>query len=204
MKRMLIFFGILIGCIIIVIVGLILATPAMDRWGTNDAEVNAVYPGDELLTNPGRVSTRAITVKAEPEKIYPWIVQTGADKSGMYSYTWLENLMGCKMAKDETIHPEWQNLKVGDLMKMCASDPAPTPYAVAEVIPNEAVIYGHQENGAWVDLWQFILVPQKDGSTRLISRTRTNMTGGIWEVIRPISFFMEQKMLSTIKTLAEK
>jgi len=108
------------------------------------------------------------------------------------------------MAKDETIRPEWQNLAAGDEMKMCAGDFAPPPYIVVETLPNQAVIYGHKENDAWVDVWQFVLVPQADGTTRLITRTSTNMVGGMWEVIRPISFTMERKMLLTLKKLAEQ
>ena len=69
---------------------------------------------------------------------------------------------------------EWQNLQVGDPVKLCAGDFAPPPYIVAQLHPNQAIVLGHQENGEWVDLWQFVLVPQPDGATRLIVRTRTH------------------------------
>ena len=160
-------------------------------------------PGDDLFENPARVANRAVTINASADKIYPWILQIGADKSGMYSYTWLENLVGCKMAKDEVIRPEWQVLKEGDLMNMCAGDFAPPPYIVARVLPDEAVIFGHKSGEQWEESWQFVLVPQTDGTTRLITRTSTNMVGGMWEVIRPISFMMERKMMLTLKSLAE-
>ncbi len=162
----------------------------------------AEYPGDESGSrNPPRVVNRAVTIHATPEQIYPWILQIGADKSGMYSYTWLENLVGCKMAKVETIKPEWQDLKEGDLMKMCAGDFAPPPYIVARVIKDQAVIFGHKNGDTWEEEWEFVLLPQTDGTTRLVTRTRTNMTGGFWEIVRPIAFIMEQKMLLTIKDL---
>ena len=121
----------------------------------------------------------------------------------MYSYTWLENLVGCEMAKDEVIRPEWQNLQVGDWMKMCAGDFAPPPYQVAVLEQDSTVVFGHQENEKWVELWTLTLLPQADGSTRLIARNQTTMVGGIWEIVRPIAFVMEQKMLRTIKVLAE-
>jgi hypothetical protein len=201
MKRFLITLCVLIAIIALVVVIVIIFTPWMDRWGTTAIERTAGFPGDDLVKTPARMVNRGVTINAAPDKIYPWILQIGADKSGMYSYTWLENLVGCKMAKDEVIRPEWQNLKEGDLMKMCAGDFAPPPYIVAQVIPNQAVVFGHKENDQWVELWAFVLVPQADGSTRLISRTRTNMIGGFWEVIRPITFIMEQKMLTTLKEL---
>jgi hypothetical protein len=204
MKKLLLVVGILIGVIGLVVLLAVLLTPWMDRWGTTPEEQTMVMPGDDFLTNPARTANRGITINAPVEKIYPWILQIGADKSGMYSYTRLENLMNCEMAKDETIHPEWQNLVEGDLMKMCAGYVAPPPYIVAEVLPNQAVTFGHQSDGAWEETWQFVLLPQADGTTRLITRTRTNMIGGVWEVIRPISFVMERKMLMTIKDLSEQ
>ena len=62
---------------------------------------------------------------------------------------------------------------------------------------------GHQGNGQWVDLWQFVLVPQTDSTTRLILRTRTMMTGGFWDIIHPGVFIMERGMLRGLKVRAE-
>lgn len=203
MKKLFKIIGIFLGLLALFVVAIILLTPWMDRKGATMQEQTASLPGDDLIANPVRTANRAVTVRATPQQIYPWIIQTGADKAGFYSYTWLENLVGCKMAKDEQIRAEWQNLQVGDQMKMCDSEPSPPPYEVALLVPDSAVVFGHQDQGQWVDLWSFVLIPQPDGSTRLIARTQTNMTGGFWEVIRPISFMMEQKMLATIKQLAE-
>jgi len=203
MKKFLLVLGIILGIIVLVVLLAVLLTPWMDKWRTTPEERAMKLPGDDLFENPARVVNRAVSINASPDKIYPWILQIGADKSGMYSYTWLENLVGCKMARDEVIRPEWQSLKEGDLMNMCAGDFAPPPYIVARVLPDEAVIYGHKTGEQWEESWQFVLVPQTDGTTRLITRTSTNMIGGAWEVIRPISFMMERKMLLTIKSLAE-
>ena len=96
-----------------------------------------------------------------------------------------------------------QDLEVGDEVKMCVTDPAPPPYIVAQIFPNEALVMGHQESGEWVDLWQFILVPQADGSTRLILRTRTMMVGGFWDIIHPGVFIMERGLLLGVKERAE-
>lgn len=180
-----------------------LLTPWMDRWGATDEEIAASFPGDELVPAPASFLNRAVTVNASPEEIYPWIVQLGADKAGMYSYTWLEALINCSQVNADRIHEEWQTLKVGDEMKMCRTDPAPPPYIIAEIEPNRAVVMGHQENGKWVDLWQFVIVPQNDGTSRLITRTRTMMVGGLWTVIHPGVFIMERGMLLGIKERAE-
>jgi len=204
MKKFLVVVGILFGALALVVIMAVLLTPWMDSWGTTPEERTQKFSGDDFLPAPMRIANRGITIQASVQNIYPWILQIGADKSGMYSYTWLENMVNCKMAKDETIHPEWQNLKAGDLMKMCAGDFAPPPYIVAEVLPNQSVTFGHKNNETWEETWQFVLLPQSDGTTRLITRTSTNMVGGIWEVVRPISFVMERKMLLTIKNLSER
>ena len=203
MKKFLLILAIIIVLILLVVLLAVILTPWMDKWRTTAEERAMRLPGDDLFENPARVANRAVTIKASPDKIYPWILQIGADKSGMYSYTWLENLVGCKMAKVEELKPEWQILTEGDLMHMCAGDFAPPPYIVARVLPNEAVIFGHKTGEKWEETWQFVLLPQTDGTIRLVTRTSTNMTGGAWEVIRPISFVMERKMLLTIKDLAE-
>ncbi len=182
---------------------LALLTPWMDRWGATNEEIAATFTGDELVPQPAVFVNRAVTIDATPEQIYPWLVQLGADKGGMYSYTALEGLVNCPMVNADRIHPEWQNLQVGDPMKMCPGTFGPPPYIIAEIVPNRAIVMGHQESGEWVDLWQLILQPQPDGTTRLIQRTRTMMTGGIWAVIHPIVFMMERGMLLGLKARAE-
>jgi hypothetical protein len=47
------------------------------RWGATDEEVHAHLPGDEIVTDPSFSATRAITINAPPEQVWPWIVQLG-------------------------------------------------------------------------------------------------------------------------------
>lgn len=177
----------------------------MDRWGATSAELAAALPGDELVPASALVTNRAVTVQAAPEKIFPWLLQLGVDKGGMYSYTWLEGLIACPQANSDRIHPEWQDLKVGDEVKMCPGESGPLPWQVAEIDPNQALILGHQgANGVWTDTYQFVLQPAGGGATRLILRTRTTLTGGIWDVIYPGVFIMERAMLLGIKQRAEE
>ena len=182
-----------------------LMVPWMNRWGATEAELAATYSGDELVPVPAVGYTRAITVDAPAEEIYPWIVQLGAGKGGMYSYDWFEtNILQCPLVNADSIHPEWQDLKVGDKVKMCPQeDFGPPPYEVALIEPDRAVVMGHFENGKWVDIWQFVLVPQPDGTTRLLLRSRDMKTGGIWELMRPGEFIMMRGMMLGIKERAE-
>jgi hypothetical protein len=203
-KKILKQIGFLAGLAVLVVIVTIALMPWMDRWGATDDEIAASFSGDELLPSPAVTYTRAITVNATPEEIYPWLLQMGAEKGGMYSYSWFEtNLLRCELINADRIHTQWQGLKVGDAVKMCPGDWGPPAYEVAMLEPNKALVVGHQENGGWLDIWQFILVPQTDGTTRLITRSRDMKTGGIWNVIRPGQFIMERGMLLGIKERAE-
>jgi hypothetical protein len=204
MKKILI---LLAGLIVIVGVGAgaaALARPWMDRWGATDAEVSAHLPGDEFVPNPYATTTRAVTIAASPESIFPWLLQMGADKGGLYSYTWLEAVIFCPNVNADRIHPEWQALSVGDPVKMCPKEFGPPPYTVAAILPNRALVMGHTHpDGTWAESWQFVIVPQADGSSRLIVRSRTSLSGGMWDVIHPGIFIMERGMMLGIKARAE-
>ena len=203
-KKVLTTIGILLGLAVALVLAIILLTPWMDRWGASDAEIATTFPGDELVQTPNSIVNRVVTIQATPAQIYPWIVQLGAERGGFYSHTWLETyLLQCKLVNADRIHPEWQGLQVGEQVKMCPGTFGPAPYLVAQLIPNRAVTLGHQEQGRWVDLWEFNLIPQPDGTTRLVLRTRTMMTGGFWDIIHPGVFIMETGMLHGIRDRAE-
>ena len=127
MKEVLIVLAGFAGVVALAVIAIILLTPRLDRWGATAAEVAANYPGDELVPAPASFVNRAITIQARPEQIYPWLVQLGADKGGLYSYTALERLVGCPLVNADRIHPEWQGLKVGDAVKMNRTKPVPPP-----------------------------------------------------------------------------
>ena len=204
MKRILKTMGILIGLAILAVAVMAALLPWMDRWGATDDEIAASFPGDELVPSPRIFYNRAVTIHAAPEEIYPWIVQVGAEKGGMYSYEWFEtNILQCELINADRVHEEWQGLKVGDPVKMCPGTSGPPPYEVAIMEPDRAIIMGHQDNGRWTDVWQFILIPQNDGSTRFVLRGRSTLTGWLWDVIRPGEFIMMRGMMLGIKERAE-
>jgi hypothetical protein len=195
--------GTLFGLVMIGIVALVLL-PRMDRWGASAEELGASLPGDELVPSPRISYTRAISINAAPEDIYPWIVQIGAERGGWYSYEWFEtNVLRCAISNADSIHEKWQNLKVGDPVKMCPGTSGPPPYQVAFLEPGRAMILGHQENGDWIEVWQFVLLPQDDGTTRMILRSRNAAEGWFWDVMRPGEFIMARGMLLGIRERSE-
>jgi len=204
MKKALKILLVSIGLLVMAVAVVALLIPWMNTWGASSVEINAAYPGDELVPEPATFVNRAVSINASAEQIFPWLVQLGALKGGMYSYEWFEtNILRCELINADRIHPEWQDLKVGDLVRMCPGDFGPVPYTVAMIEPNRALILGHQEDGRWVELWQLVLEPQLDGTTRLIQRTRSELSGGFWTVIHPGVFLMERGMMLGIKERAE-
>jgi hypothetical protein len=204
MKKFLKVSSFLVGIAIVGVIAIVLLMPWMDRWGATDDEIAASYSGDELVPSPRITYTRAVSINATPEEIYQWIVQPGAEKGGMYSYSGFEtDILHCELINADRIHEEWQNLKVGDQMKMCPGTSGPPPYEIAILEPNHAIIMGHQDNGTWVEVWQFNLIPQENGTTRLVIRSRNAAQGWFWDLIRPGEFIMMRGMMLGIKERAE-
>jgi len=85
--------------------------PRLLRWGATGEEVRSVYPGVDLIPGGARSATMAVTIDAPPSRVWPWLVQMGVDRAGWYSWDRLDNF-GLRSA--ERIHPEWQELSVGD------------------------------------------------------------------------------------------
>ena len=77
------------------------------RWGATDDEVGRVMPGDAVVKHPTFNATRAVTIRARPDQIWPWLVQIGITRAGWYSYDWVDNL-GRPSAR--RIIPELQHL----------------------------------------------------------------------------------------------
>jgi hypothetical protein len=105
--------------------------PRMLRWGATDEEVRRPYPGADLVSGGRRGATMAATINAPPSSLWPWLVQMGCDRAGWYSWDRLDN-GGVPSA--ERIHPEWQEIAVGD--HLISKPDGSTWFEVAAVDPN--------------------------------------------------------------------
>lgn len=92
-----------------------LIRPRQMRWGATDEEATRAFPYDELVPDPTWSSTRAVTVEATPEQIWPWLVQVGWGRAGYYGYDWVDN--GGKPSAWEIL-PEHQQLEIGTKFPM--------------------------------------------------------------------------------------
>ena len=71
--------------------------PKMTSWGATDDEVDETLPGDDLVGQAKYRATHAVTIAATPEQVWPWLVQMGQGRGGLYSCDWLENVVGSHM-----------------------------------------------------------------------------------------------------------
>jgi hypothetical protein len=90
----------------------LLARPWHLSWGATDQEFGDPLPGDELIANPDITATRAITIRASADQVWPWIAQLGQGRGGFYDF--LENLVGADIHSADRIVPELQDIEVGD------------------------------------------------------------------------------------------
>lgn len=184
------------------------------NWGCRPGERGLRWRGDDFIKAPEDLTTRAIDIKALPEEVWPWVVQFGLGRAGFYSYELLERLVGIPVRNVESIVPRFQHLEVGDSIKLHPSAP---PIPVAAVESNHCLCFAQidtaEEWGASSDparSWSIYLRPTEESSCCLLVRT---CLGPIREpswvkrlflaVEAPIDFLMEQRMLRTIKRLAE-
>ena len=192
------------------IIAAALATPYLRArratWGAGAEVAGRRHPGDDLVPEPRWGWTHATVVDVPAAEVWPWIAQIGADRAGFYSYTWLENLVGCGVRDAARIHPEWQ-ARTGDPLVLHPAAPALTLVKVTE--GRHMVAHGPADEAAraagrpWAAAsWLFAAEPLGPRRTRIVSRyrcatsddRRTRLTMGP-AILEPISFAMDRRML---------
>ncbi len=130
----------------------------MGRYGCRACSIDALLAATDFN------ATRAVTINATPEEIWPWIVQIGDQRAGFYGYDWFDNRF---TRSAEEIIPEFQDLKIGDEV--------PISSLVSQTVwllePYEAMVWvggGDEIDGTW----SWGLYPLDDERTRLVTRLR--------------------------------
>ena len=184
--------------------------PWMRHWGATEAESSATLAVDDLVEPGARSMTRAITVNAPVEDVWPWLVQIGQDRAGFYSYTWLENLVGAGMRNARSVRPEWQARRTGDTVWLAnerrwggrgcqVAALVDAPRALVLVSPSdwERLQQGRKASGAWA----FFLEPAGEFETRFLVRSSGGPVGT--HLFDALHFLMEQKMMRGLRDRAE-
>jgi hypothetical protein len=185
--------------------------PWYSHWGATDAELMREMPLDERIPHPRLITTRAITINAPPEAIWPWLAQMGdPPRAGYYSFTRLERLAGLRITNSGEMLPEFQTLEVGQALDRNGT------MVVQAVMPGRFLVLGPPASVEQVKAtWAFALYPIDGRSTRLVTRVRADWaydemlrSTPVWAwpvylMIEPGAFIMEYGMFHEIKRLAE-
>jgi hypothetical protein len=160
--------------------------------------------GDTQVTLPSYEATLGVTIQAAPAAIWPWLVQMGYRRGGLYSYDWLDRVFGYLDAPSaERILPQLQHLAVGDEIPIGRGGGFP----VTAIEPfRSLVLGGRTKDVEWS--WELALKPVGAGVTRLLSRNRVSTRSGLRQrltmmCIGPAAFVMTRRMLLGIKRRAE-
>jgi len=187
--------------LVLVAVYLLVIHPWMANWGSTAAERQMALTGDDLHPNPIGHSTQAITINAPANVVWQWLVQIGQGRAGFYSYDWLANLTGADIHTANEIHPEWQQLAVGDGWRTVPADYLGSlgKDAVSRVLisdPGRALVL--EMFGA------FVILPVDEHTSRLIVRGEAAPANVMMRmVIEPVVFTMARPMLIGLKARAE-
>ena len=173
------------------------------NWGATEDEGLRIMPGDEQLDDARYVRTRAITVDAAPEDVYPWLAQMGKGRGGLYSWDFLDRLFGFLDAPSaREILPEWQGLQPGDEIPIGRGGNFP----VVDLKANEFLHLGGEADGAhWT--WVTALYRTEDGMTRIVTRN-TGIGGAFGKRffmagMDLAAFIMVHRWLNVLKQRAE-
>jgi hypothetical protein len=201
---------------LVVLVYALEVRPRMLDWGSTSEERAMTLPGDSIVAAPAKSTTRAITIHAPADKVFPWLAQLGQNRAGFYSFELLEDLVGAEMPRAETLVVGGQDWQPGDMLWMYPYDKA-NGYGGAplvELVPGRALAFGTWNFDTPHDLppngsWAFVVDPMSVDASRLIVRGRGAAAAGIgWRlfdraVFEPVHFVMERRMMEGIQRLAE-
>jgi hypothetical protein len=161
--------------------------------------------GDALIPSPNWRVTRAIAIDAPIADIWPWLVQMGYQRGGLYSYDWLDRLAGVlDRPSAECILPEFQQLMVGDAIPI--GHDAGWPVAALE--PGHHLVLDIRRPRVHIT-WSFLLRPMAGARTRLVLRYRGRMQPRARDLpfcafLDVAEFIMTRKMLLGIARRAER
>ena len=182
------------------------------NWGSTKEECRAVLAGDELVGAPAVQTTDGIWIDAPTEAVWPWLVQMGQDRGGLYSCERFENLMGLHYRNADEIHDEWQHLEPGDVVRLAPRRwlglPAGVVLEAVEVVPGRSIVLRSTPvREHWDAVWSFHLSPRLDDRSRLLIRSRTGLRhpGQVLaaEAAGPALAIVTRGMLLGIKRRAE-
>jgi hypothetical protein len=176
----------------------------LGNWGTADEEVATGMRGDGRVPHPDFSMTLTRVTAARPEHVWPWLLQMGYRRGGLYSYDWLDRLFGYLDGPSATrILPQFQHLAPGDAIPIGAG----ADFPVLIVDPNRTLVLGGCEAGmTWS--WEIAVEPIDSSSSRITSRCQgrvphTFTSFVFMALLGPAAFLMTRRMLIGLAQRAE-
>ena len=157
---------------------LLIYRPQELRWGATDAEVARAMPGDQIQPQPTFNATRAVTIDARPEQIWPWLMQIGYGRAGWYGYDWIDN---AGIPSADRIVPALQDVQVGDDLAIGKGN----IFKVVAVEPNHSLVWASPDGGYSMAV---ALYPLDANHTRLVWRIHGAYTWTSPSVLLPQLF----------------
>lgn len=181
--------------------------PSLRQWGATRGEARERLPGDDLVPRPADEITRAVTVEAPAEAVWPWLTQLGQDRGSLLGAVVPGTPVGASAsARDRP------PLEVGDTVPLVPERlPVDSSVATPEVavLDDERALVLRSSSDRPAVSWAFVLEPDEAGSTRLIARTRARRPDSIpnragARLLEPVHFAVERKLLLDLKQRAER
>lgn len=119
-------------------------------------------------------------IDAPAELVWPWLVQIGQNRGGLYSYQTVEDLVRLDYDDTDRVHPEWQALVPGDVIRLAPEGWLGLRRVIAltveQVIANDAlVLRGAPPDFPWNTVMSFHVLPWGEDRCRLLVRSRTRL-----------------------------
>jgi proline iminopeptidase len=193
--------------------GAAIAVPRLLRFGATAEEAAQSLPGDDEVLRPHLQGTRAITIDAPVERVWPWLAQIGYHgyaRAGWYALDLADNDAVPSLWK---IVPEFQHPEVGQRV-------GEEGFVVRAIEPYQFLVFAYRfpktewvlKQGLWPRFghcgWAFVLRPLPGGKTRLISRTRyrvlsVDLSALFWPFFLASDLLVQPLMLRGIRRRVE-
>jgi hypothetical protein len=79
-------------------------------------EIRSPRAGDDLIAEADVVMHRGFTVDAPLEAVWPWLLQLGKQRAGWYFPRSVERFIPRPRRAIRSLDPQWQQLRVGDVI----------------------------------------------------------------------------------------
>jgi hypothetical protein len=159
-------------------VACIVTARTLSRWGATSDEASRSLTGDDDVALPLVASTRAVTIHAPAEAVWPWLVQMGWRRAGWYSYDSIDN--DHIPSADHLVAELQAGLHVGDFVP----EGAIAGWTVKTVDPGHLFLltsHGPMIGVDWIESrdssWLFLIEAMGSERSRLIERSRTAVKG---------------------------